>query len=169
MRLAVIIIPLALASILFLSLKAGGLGIVKPRAVDVQEKIAFYANKFNLEVALVKAIARVESNFNPLARNYEKSPYVSDDSIGLMQISPALAQDYGVVKDYVYPSDLEIEKMLDIDINLFVACSYLKDLSKYPFGQMVQSYNVGEYGYRILGRRNLDYLNKVTKYYEVYS
>lgn len=168
MKLAIVIIPLVLASIAFFSLKAGGLGIVKPRAVDVQEKISFYANKFNLELALVKAIARIESNFNPLARNYEKSSSEHDDSIGLMQISPALAQDYGLVRDYMNVTDLEIQKMFDIDNNLFVSCSYLKLMSKYPFDQMVQSYNVGDYGYRILGRRNSSYLESVRGYYEKY-
>lgn len=163
-----IMIPVFIAGLLFLSTKMGVAGIVSPKAVDVQERIAYHANQWNLEVALVKAIAKVESNFNPTARNYEKSSSDHDDSIGLMQISPALAQDYGLIRDYMYVSDLEIEMMFEINNNLSVACEYLHRLGKYPFDQMVQSYNVGDYGYRILGRRNLYYLEKVRGYYEKY-
>jgi len=156
------IIPVVLASLLFLSTKIGSAGIVKPQAIDVQERIAYHANKWNLEVRLVKAIAKVESNFNLSAKN------PSDPSYGLMQITPMLAQDYGLIRDYEYPTDLEIEWMMEVNNNLSVGCWYLNKLSKYPFDQMVQSYNVGEYGYNVLGRRNFNYLERVRGYYEKY-
>ena len=162
MRLAIFIIPFVLASLLLLSSKIGSAGIVKPVAVDVQERIAFHANQTGLPVDLVRAIAKVESNFNPLAKN------PSDPSYGLMQITPALAFDYGVINDYLNPSRAEIEKIMDVDINLFVACRFLKHLSQYPFNQQIQSYNVGEWGYK-KGARNLSYLEKVRGFYYEYS
>ncbi|MBA7659361.1 hypothetical protein ES703_67338 [subsurface metagenome] len=121
---------------------------------EIDERIAYHASLCGLEPALVKAIAKVESNFNPRAKN------PADPSYGLMQITPILAQDYGLVKDYRDVSALEIEKIYDINNNLSVGCQFLKKLSKYPFEQMIQSYNVGEWGFKI-GRRNPDYLNKV--------
>jgi len=162
MKRAVLLIPIVLITLLFVSNKAGGLGIVKPVAVDVQEKIKHYASEWGLEAALVKAIAKVESNFNPRAKN------PADPSYGLMQITPGLAYDYGLISDHVNPSWLEIDIIYDVDNNLSIACWFLNRLSKYSFQQMVMSYNVGEGGYKD-GRRNWDYLNKVEKYYESYS
>ena len=136
-----------------------------PKAVthiDVIERINYHANKWGLEVALVKAIAKAESNLNPMAKN------PADPSYGLMQITPILAQDYGLISDYKSVSQSDIAKIYNIDNNLTVACRFLKHLSKYSFAQMVQSYNVGEWGYKT-GRRNVEYLEKVRSYYEQYS
>lgn len=128
----------------------------------VQEKIVYYAESWGLEVALVRAIAKVESNFNPEAKN------PADPSFGLMQITPILAEDYGLISDYRNMNWLKEEMIFDINNNLNVACWYLKKLSKYNFSQQVQSYNVGEWGYKT-GVRNLDYLGKVREAYERYS
>lgn len=163
-----IFIPILFAGILYLSTKISNGEIVIPQSLDVQERIAYHAKQWGLETSLVKAFAKVESNFNPKARNFEKSPEDYDDSIGLMQITTALAFDCGLIKNYLNPSALEIEWMFDINNNLSVACEYLNYLSKYSFEQMVQSYNVGETGYK-KGYRNSDYLKKVKKYYEIYS
>lgn len=129
--------------------------------IDVFERIAFHADEKGIEFKLVKAIARAESNFNPLAKN------PADPSFGLMQVTPMLAQDYGYVQDWRNPTAKEIKSLYDININLDIACRFLSRLSKYPFDRMIQSYNVGEYGYTI-GHRNLDYLNKVRGYYDSY-
>ena len=166
---ALFIVPVVIVALIFLSTKFGVSGIIPPKvSVDVQERIAYHAEQNGLPLALVKAIAKVESNFNPVARNFEKSPEYFDDSRGLMQITPALAQDYGLVKDYRNVTNSEIEKIYDINNNLDVGCRHLKYLHKYPFSQMVQSYNVGEWGYKT-GTRNRDYLDKVKRWYDEYS
>ena len=164
MKTALILIPVVLGAGLFLSAKLGSAGVVP----SVQERIAYHAKANGLSLSLIKAFARAESNFNPRARNFEKSPEDYDDSIGLMQITPALAFDYGLITNYKHPTSYDINKMFDIENNLNVACRHLKYLHKYPFSQMVQSYNVGETGYKN-GRRNRDYLYKVSEYYESYN
>ena len=166
MRFAVVLIPVILAVSLFLSVRMGMVGkdIVFPGpGIDVQDKIAYHANFWNLEKALVKAIARKESNFDPKAKN------PSDPSFGLMQITPGLAYDYGgIIRNWKNPSESEIEMLMDIDNNLTVGCWFLNHLGKYGFQQQVMSYNVGERGYKD-GRRNYGYYNKVRGYYESYQ
>ena len=164
MKTALILIPVVLGAGLFLSAKLGSAGVVP----SVQERIAYHAKANDVPMPLIKAFAKVESNFNPRARNFERSSEAFDDSIGLMQITPALAYDYGLISNYKNPTEYEIRKMFDVDNNLNVACRHLKYLHKYPFSQMVQSYNVGETGYKN-GRRNRDYLYKVRDYYESYN
>ncbi len=165
MKTALILIPIIFGAGLFLSTKVGGAGIIFP---NVQNRIAFYAKANDLPKPLVKAFAKTESNFNPKARNNERSLEDYDDSIGLMQITPALAFDYGLITNYRNPTEYEIRKMFDIDNNLDVACRHIKYLHKYPFSQMVQSYNVGETGYKN-GVRNRDYLYKVRGHYESFN
>lgn len=160
-----LILPFAIVTLIYLAKVAGRVGqdIIFPGAgVDVQERIFYHAKEWGLEVALVKAVARVESNFDPKAKN------PSDPSYGLMQITPVLAYDYGLIKNAYNPSKTEIAWMLDINNNLSVACDFLNRLSKYSFQQQIMSYNVGEKGYKD-GYRNWDYFNKVRGYYERYS
>ena len=163
MKTQLLLIPVVIGAGFLLASRVGSVGsdIVLPGDV-VQGKIKEYASKWGLEFSLVKAIAKVESNFNPMAKN------PSDPSYGLMQITPILAYDYGLIRDYVNPSELEIEMIYNIDNNLCIACWFLKKLSKYSFQQQVMSYNVGEAGYK-QGRRNDDYFNKVRGYYEKHS
>ena len=129
---------------------------------ELERLMADKADKWGADRALVKAIARVESNFNPEAKN------PADPSYGLMQITPILAQDYSLVKDYKNPSWLEIEKIYDVENNLDVACWFLAHLTRIrPFDSAVQMYNVGQTGY-MKGVRNYSYLNKVRSYYDKY-
>jgi soluble lytic murein transglycosylase-like protein len=129
---------------------------------ELESVMASKADQYGVDRALVKAIARVESNFNPRAKN------PADPSYGLMQITPMLAQDYNLVKDYRHPSSFEIERLYDLDNNLYVGCSQLAHLTRIrPFDSAVQMYNVGQTGY-MNGVRNYDYLNKVRSYYEKY-
>ena len=84
MRTQLILIPVVIGAGFLLASRVGSVGsdIVLP-GPDVQDKIKEYANKWGLEFALVKAFAKVESNFNPNAKN------PADRSYGLMQITPA--------------------------------------------------------------------------------
>jgi len=163
MRIALIVIPLVITMGIFLVTKMGATEIVSPGSVDVQERIAYHANFWNLKKALVKAVAKVESNFNPKIKN------PLDPSFGLMQITPGLAYDYGgIIRNWRNPSESEIEMLMDIDNNLTVACWFLNHLGKYDFQQQIMSYNVGERGYKD-GRRNYSYFNKVRDHYESYN
>lgn len=130
---------------------------------DILARIESKAQSWGLQPAIAKAIAKVESNLNPWAKN------PADPSYGLMQITPMLAQDYGLVKDYKNPTQAEINKLYDINKNLDVGCPHLKKLlSKYSFNEAVQMYNLGERGY-LLGRRNSTYLERVKVAYGKYS
>ena len=149
-------------------LTAGFLLYTKVKAqnipVYIENAIQAKAMEYKIDPALVKAIIKVESNFNPNNKN------PADPSYGLMQITPGLAYDYGVIDSSSKNVSSYNEKLLlDIYTNLDVGCKFLsKLLDKYPLDQAIQSYNVGERGY-YLGRRNSIYLEKVKKEYEYYK
>ena len=87
-----------------------------------------------------------------------------------MQITPMLAQDYGIVRNYKEITDAEISMLFEPSKNLDVGCWYLdRLLRQYTFDQAIQMYNVGIRGYLINGARNPEYLRKVSDYYEIYS
>ncbi len=130
---------------------------------QILKQITSRAEFWNVEPALVKAIVRVESNFNPTAKN------PADPSYGLMQITPMLAQDYGRVKDWRNPTKAEISMLYEPVWNLDIGCPHLSKLrKKYSFDIAVQMFNTGEYGY-ISGVRNSDYLQKVKVQYGIYN
>ena len=130
---------------------------------ELESLIISKAKQWKLSPALVKAHAKVESSFNVMAKN------PSDPSYGLMQITPALAYDYGLITHHEKPSQYEIDRMMDPKNNLNVACWFIRNLRiKYSFDVAVQMYNVGEAGYN-KGVRNLAYLEKVKRYYDDYS
>jgi len=121
------------------------------------------AKEWKISPALVKAHAKVESSFNVMAKN------PSDPSYGLMQITPGLAYDYGLITHHVNLNQYEIDRIMNPKNNLNVACWFIRNLRiKYSFDVAVQMYNVGEAGYN-KGVRNLAYLEKVKRYYDDYS
>lgn len=129
---------------------------------ELENLMARKADYWTLDVALVKAFAKVESNFNPAAKN------PLDPSYGLMQISPALAYDYGLISNWKDPSPAEIDRMLNVENNLDVGCWRLNYLTRtWAFDKAVQMYNVGITGY-YNGVRNFEYLDKIRSYYEKY-
>lgn len=130
---------------------------------ELRNLIFLKSSQWKLEPALIRAVIRTESNFNPRAKN------PADPSWGLMQITPGLAADYGIIADPFNPSRAEINLLYNEENNMDVGCWFLSRLmSKYPFDEAVQMYNVGETGYK-RGVRNLNYLEKVKRYYEQYS
>jgi len=130
---------------------------------QIESLIRTSASVYGLEPALVYAIAKVESNLNPLAKN------PADPSYGLMQIMPMLAQDYGFVKDWRNPTSFEINSLYDPNISLTIACQHLARLLRsYSMDVAIQMYNVGETGYK-RGIRAKSYLEKVRGYYEAYN
>jgi soluble lytic murein transglycosylase-like protein len=104
------------------------------------------AQNNGLEPALVFAIIKHESNWNPSAVN------PSDPSYGLMQLN---AHYFGVVTD---PSE-----------NLRIGCELLGNLmSRYDMNTAIQMYNAGEQGF-LNGVRVPAYLADVLKWYAYYQ
>lgn len=160
----VLVIPVALIVLLFILNRVGMVGedFVLPQG-DIQKIIAKKADEHGIDLAILKAVIKVESNFDPNAKN------PADPSYGLMQITPILAQDYGKVKDWRNPTNAEINMLYDPAWNLDIGGEHLSMLLRsYSFEQAIQSYNVGVSGY-FWGRRNSEYLAKVEKYYGIYS
>lgn len=130
---------------------------------ELEMMIEMKAKKWGLEPALVKAVAKVESGFNTRAKN------PADPSYGLMQITPGLAYDYGLILHYKNLSREEINKIYNVQNNLDVGCQFMKKLhSRYTFDVAVQMYNTGEKGYES-GVRATYYLKRVKGFYHEYS
>lgn len=135
----------------------------KGETPELRNLIFLKSSQWKVEPALIRAIIQVESNFNPKAKN------PSDPSYGLMQITPGLASDFGLITDPSSPSRSEINQLYKEANNLDVGCWYIsKLLSRHPFDNAIQMYNVGETGYK-RGVRNKPYLEKVRKYYAKFS
>lgn len=133
------------------------------REESLDEMIRRVANRYGVDPALVKAIIRQESNFNPYAVN------PSDPSYGLMQIMPILGQDFGIVKEWQNPTESEIAMIKDPETNIRCGTWFLSTLLKdNPLDAAIQMYNVGRRGYNE-GRRNADYLAKVKRFYNEYQ
>ncbi|WPL11774.1 MULTISPECIES: lytic transglycosylase domain-containing protein [Thiorhodovibrio] len=87
------------------------------------------AAKYGLDASLVHAIVRAESNYNPHAVSRA-------GAVGLMQVMPETAADYGVTSR---------EKLFDPTINAQTGSRHLKRLlGKYSIGKAVMAYNAGE-------------------------
>jgi len=150
----------AIFTILYLSKLLKGRAGETP---EIRNLVLLKSSQWGVEPALIRAIIRAESNFNPRAKN------PADPSYGLMQITPGLASDFGLIADPFSPTRQEINMLYNEANNMDVGCWYLSRLtSKYPFDTAVQMYNVGESGFN-KGVRNLNYLEKVRKYYGQYS
>jgi len=120
------------------------------------------ASRWGLEEALVRAHIKVESDFNPRAKN------PSDPSYGLMAITPILAQTYGYIQDKNNVTASDIETIFNVENNLNIGCRFLAYLyKKYDFDTACQMYNVGETGFKN-GSRNSTYLSRVKRWYDAY-
>lgn len=87
------------------------------------------AARQGLDAALVHAIVRAESNYNPNAVSRA-------GAVGLMQVMPETAADYGVTS---------IEKLFDPAINAQTGMRHLKRLlGRFSIGKAVMAYNAGE-------------------------
>ena len=164
MGVILVVIGSILAFFLVLPKKmAGAVATVVATGNSVDEIISENSRRYGVEAALIKAIIRQESNFNANAVN------ASDPSYGLMQIMPILAQDFGIVKEWMNPTDAEIAMIRLPSTNVQIGTWFLgRLLSKYPQGVAIQMYNVGEAGYNS-GHRAAEYLAKVTGYYNAYK
>jgi len=159
-RIGMIALTVAIIATLYLVKLQKG---TKDETPELRRLIFLKSAQWKVKPALIRAIIKVESNFDPRARNPR------DPSYGLMQITPGLAADFGIIPDGLKSSRAEIEQIYVQENNLDVGCWYLaKLLNKYNFSEAVQMYNVGESGFN-KGTRNYKYLDKVRKYYEKYG
>jgi len=118
---------------------------------------------WGVPTALIRAVIRTESNFNPDVVSSKKC-------YGLMQVGLGTAQDFGYVDDWRNPTDYEISKIMNPQNNINIGTRELSHLlGTYPFDTAIQMYNVGVDGYLNHGYRAAGYLAKVKGYYDGYS
>ena len=127
-----------------------------PGMLEYASLIEDEARSNGLDPALLQAVIRVESGFNPAAVS-------SKGAMGLMQLMPATAKRYGV------------GDALDPLQNIRGGTKYLKDLLQL-FGQDIElvlaAYNAGENAVIRHGRRippyqeTLNYVPKVMRHYD---
>ncbi|MGH7900452.1 MAG: lytic transglycosylase domain-containing protein [Thermodesulfobacteriota bacterium] len=120
-----------------------------------EDEIVVVSERYGVDPNLVKAVIKVESNFNPRA----VSP---KNAIGIMQLIPATANDYGV------------DDPFDPHENIDGGVRYLRDLIEVFNGDLelvLSAYNAGvsaviKYGYSIPPySETKEYVKKVLAYY----
>ena len=124
---------------------------------EVASLIERTARQLGVEVALVHAVVAAESAYNPRAVSHA-------GAVGLMQVMPATAADYGVSSG---------EALFDPGVNIKTGVRHLKRLlDKYDndYGRAIMAYNAGE---GVVDRTNnnvtyaetLDYTDAVVRHY----
>jgi hypothetical protein len=100
-----------------------------PKRSELIQMINQQARHYGVEQSLVHALIRAESNYNPHAVS-------NAGAIGLMQVMPATAADYGITS---------AEALFDPLTNVRVGLRHLKRLlAQYSIGQAIMAYNAGE-------------------------
>lgn len=133
----------------------------KPSRSQVRAMIAEVAKQHGVEKALVQAVVAAESNYNAHAVSHA-------GAVGLMQIMPATAGDYGVDSTHA---------LFDPKTNLHAGTRHLKRLlRKYgnDLGRVIMAYNAGEgvvdrTNSNVTFRETLDYTESVIKRYRGYG
>jgi hypothetical protein len=122
---------------------------------EFENAILSASERYGVDPYLVKAVIKVESNFNPRAVSHKKA-------MGIMQLIPETASTYGV-KDPFDPHD-----------NIDGGVRHLRDLMEYFDGDLelvLSAYNAGKdavikYGYDIPPYPETEaYVEKVLAYY----
>lgn len=119
--------------------------------------IRHFADKFSLDAALIKAVIKVESDFNPRVVS-------SKGAQGLMQLMPETALEVGVSNPFdpsqsIYGGSLYLRKMLDsFNLNLDHA------LAAYNAGPM----SVRKYGGIPPYKETQNYVKRVKQYFDYY-
>jgi soluble lytic murein transglycosylase-like protein len=136
---------------------------IRTGGVPYAEDIAKASSRWSVNQAIIKAIIKKESDFDPDAVN------PNDPSYGLMQVGLMVAQDYGAVKDYKNPTAEELAELMDPQKNINIGTRHLSSLlSRYPLDTAIQMYNLGTAKYN-RGFRVPDYLAKVKGFYNEYK
>ncbi|WP_295880323.1 lytic transglycosylase domain-containing protein [uncultured Thiohalocapsa sp.] len=104
-------------------------GTPRPSRAAVNKLVDRYARRAGLERELVHAVVRAESGYDAHAVSHA-------GAVGLMQIMPATAADYGV---------RSVAALFDAETNVRIGTRHLKRLvSRYGIGKAVMAYNAGE-------------------------
>ena len=101
-----------------------------------REKVVPVAKKYNIPPALIYAVARQESAFNPTSRSIA-------DAFGMMQILPEKARE---LKKDARVNYQNFDDLFDVEINMALGAVLLKKLAKRfqnNFIGFVASYNAG--------------------------
>jgi soluble lytic murein transglycosylase len=124
----------------------------------LESLINHFADKFSLDAALIKAVIKVESDFNPRVVS-------SKGAQGLMQLMPETALEVGVSNPFdpsqsIYGGSLYLRKMLDsLDRNLDYA------LAAYNAGPTT----VRKYGGIPPYKETQNYVKRVKHFFDYYS
>lgn len=121
---------------------------------SIEKHINEYSYQYGLDPDLIKAVIRVESNFNPRAVS-------NKGAIGLMQLLPSTAKLMGVKDPY------------DIKENIYGGCKYLKYLLEEFSGDLklaLAAYNSGKekvLQYKGIPpyKETIDYVKKIMNIY----
>ncbi len=133
---------------------------------DTQAQLMAAAQTHGLDYALVKAVTATESAFNPNAISHK-------GAVGLMQIMPATAAQYGVRPE---PGVAVTQKLKVPDVNIQIGTRLLADLFRlYPgrIDLVLAAYNAGQgavsrAGHQIPNyRETQNYVRKVLAVYKV--
>jgi hypothetical protein len=103
----------------------------RPSRAQVKQMISDVSRQHGVEEALVRAVVAAESNYNAHAVSHA-------GAVGLMQVMPATAGDYGVNSTHA---------LFDPKTNLSTGTRHLKRLlRKYKddYGRVIMAYNAGE-------------------------
>ncbi|WP_243651633.1 lytic transglycosylase domain-containing protein [Thiobaca trueperi] len=103
----------------------------RPSRAQVKAMIPDVARRYGVEESLVHAVVAAESNYNAHAVSHA-------GAVGLMQVMPATAADYGVSS---------ADALFDPETNLRTGTRHLKRLlNKYKndYGRVIMAYNAGE-------------------------
>lgn len=103
----------------------------RPSRDQVMSLIPAVARHYGVEEALVRAVVIAESNYNAHAVSHA-------GAVGLMQLMPATAADYGIAS---------VDALFDPQTNLRTGTRHLKRLlTKYhnDYGRAIMAYNAGE-------------------------
>jgi len=131
-----------------------GSALSKAELVGMVDRIA---ERYGVELALAQAIVAAESAYDPDAVSRA-------GAIGLMQVMPATAADYGV---------RDAQELFDPETNLETGMRHLRRLlSKYrnDYGRVIMAYNAGEgvvdrTNSRVTYRETLNYTLAVIHHY----
>lgn len=117
-----------------------------------------YAKKYSVDVALVRAIIKQESNFNPKAKS-------TKGAMGLMQLMPKTAEAYGVTDAYNPEQNIEAGVQILSDLSKKYNGDKKLILAAYNWG----SGNLAKSGYENRPKETRNYIDNVLKYYNEYA